>query len=568
MANNFKLFDVKHGLSVNGLPFVDENRNVTLNNLTVQGTSTVIDTRTVEAVDPIISLGVTGSTLTATSAAQGTPGRFYFSADDLDDFALSDSVKLTVSGGGAAPGGLTDGTVYYVKAIDKDVSSSTYGSITISATQGGSALAFTNAGSGTFTLTLNPLQDLDQDLGIEINYVEGGTAKQGFFGYDHDQDRFTFLKDTTYAGSDTVSDDGSPAPAFSGTKAGAEFSYIKLEPTASLSSTAAGIDLDQTWNGSGQTFDAATIAIVDTASANGSTLIKATVGGNNKFVVRKDGVLSLNTTDVEGVINLELDGNILSGTATLIHGDSTWGSGSQTYKGIDLNFTQTAYGGGSQFISLYGSANRNFVIDAEGEIVSRSEFTGGGVQTALLVDVTDTSSDSSSLLLDLQVGNSSKFKVDKGGSVTAQGTLTSEGNLTVNGTANIEDDLTIQAQTNGSGAHNDTTNVGSKVVTIPAGNSTAYVIDTFAAGTYTSVEYLVQVKQANGRIHTTKVLLAQDGTDIWMTEYGTVYSNDIIVTFDAGHSGGNFRLLATKTSAAATANSLATIKVTRIAITA
>ena len=62
--------------------------------------------------------------------------------------------------------------------------------------------------------------------------------------------------------------------------------------------------------------------------------------------------------------------------------------------------------------------------------------------------------------------------------------------------------------------------------------------------------------------------MAQNGTDIFMTEYGTVYSNDIIVTFDADHNSGNFRLLATKTSAAAALNSLATVKVTRIAITA
>ena len=62
MPANFKKFDVKHGISVNGLPFVDENRNVTLNNLTVQGTSTVVDTRTVSQTDPIISIGSAGST--------------------------------------------------------------------------------------------------------------------------------------------------------------------------------------------------------------------------------------------------------------------------------------------------------------------------------------------------------------------------------------------------------------------------------------------------------------------------------------------------------------------------
>ena len=53
-----------------------------------------------------------------------------------------------------------------------------------------------------------------------------------------------------------------------------------------------------------------------------------------------------------------------------------------------------------------------------------------------------------------------------------------------------------------------------------------------------------------------------------MTEYGTVYSNDILVTFDADHNSGDFRLLATMTSAAQTANNLVTVKVTRIAMTA
>ena len=57
----YKRFDVKHGISVNGLPFIDENRNVIVNDLTVQGVSTVVDTRTITSVDPIISLGASGN---------------------------------------------------------------------------------------------------------------------------------------------------------------------------------------------------------------------------------------------------------------------------------------------------------------------------------------------------------------------------------------------------------------------------------------------------------------------------------------------------------------------------
>ena len=567
MANNFKLFDVKHGLSVNGLEFVDNNRNVTLNNLTVRGTSTVIDTRTLTTVDPIISLGKSGNKYTITAVTAANPGRLAFAASALSDFALSDSVKLLVSGGGAAPGGLTANTVYYVKAIDTDVSSATYGTITISATQGGSAIQITSAGSGTLELELNPLQDLGQDLGIEVNYVDG-SAKTAAFGFADLTKRFTYFSDSSYGGSESVSDDTSPAAIFGGVKGGADFASIILEHSAALTSTSPGISLTQTWNAGGATFDAIDVNLTDTASASASRIIQAQVGSADKFVVRKDGVLSLNTSNQTGVLTLVQDSAIQATTLNLIDGTATWNAGGSTFIGLDLSFTQTAYATGSLLASISAGANRNFVINAEGEVISRSEFTGGGVQTGVLVDVTDTSSDAGSLLLDLQLGNASKFSVSKAGNVTAQGTLTSEGNLTVNGSANIEDDLTIQAQTNGAGNYNDTTNVGCEVVTITAGSTSAAVLDSFAAGTYTSVEYLVQVKLANGRIHTTKVLLAQNGTDIFMTEYGTVYSNDIIVTFDADHNSGNFRLLATKTSAAAALNSLATVKVTRIAITA
>ena len=562
MANNFKKFDVKHGLSVNGLEFVDENRNVTLNNLTVQGTSTVIDTRTLTTVDPVISLGKSGQTYTITAVTSANPGRLAFSAEDLSDFALSDSVKLIVGGGGAAPGGLTANTVYYVKAIDTDVNSSSYGTITVSATQGGSAIEITSAGSGTLQLTLNPLQDLGQDLGIEVNYVDS-TAKTAFFGFDDSSKKFTYIQDASYAGSAGTSDDSSPTPAFSGTKGAADFSSITLQPSSALSSSSAGIQLTQTWNAGSNTFDAIEIGITDTASASASRLIQAQIGGVDKFVVRKDGVLSLNTSNQTGVLTLVQDSATQATTLNLIDGTATWNAGGSTFIGLDLSFTQTAYAAGSLLASISASANRNLVINAEGEVISRSEFTSGGVQTALLVDVTDTSSGAASLLLDLQKDNVSQFAVTKAGGVTAN-------SLTVEGTGSFRDEVTIEAPDPGnSNTYADTTNLASEIVVIAGGSTAATVLDSVTAGTYTTYEYLVQAKQAsNGHIHSTKILLVQNGTDVFMTEYGTVYSNDILLTFDADHNGGNFRLLATKTSAAASANNDVTIKLTRISITA
>ena len=564
MPANFRKFDVKHGISVNGLPFVDENRNVTLNNLTVQGTSTVVDTRTVSQTDPIISIGGTGQTYSATSVDVGTPGRVYFSAEDFDDIALSDSIKFETAG--TPPTGLTSGTVYFVKAKDTDVASSTYRSITLSATQGGSEIPFTGAGSGTFNFTLNPLQDLGQDLGIEFNYVDT-TAKKGFFGYDDSEGHFTFLLDTTYAGSSTVSDDGSPSPDFTGTKGGVEFSYAKLQPTSALTGNQAALDIDQTWNAGGSIFNAIEVDIVDTASAAASNLLNVSVGGNNKLLLRKDGVLSLNTSDQSGVLTLVQDANTQSTTLNLIDGTATWNDAGSAFVGLDLSFTQTAYDAASKLVSISADADRNFVIDAEGETIHRAEFTGGTLQTAFLIDATDTSSAADSLLLDLQVNDVSKFSVDKDGDVIAAGDLTIEGGLTVNGPGNFEDTVTIQSQTNGTGSYADTTQFQTSTQTISAGSTAANTINSFTASSFTTAKVLVQVKQGSN-IHSTELMLIHDGTDVYMTEYGTVYNSDIIVTFDAIVTGGNVVVQATKTAASAAANTLATVKVTRTAITA
>ena len=556
MPANFKKFDVKHGISVNGLPFVDENRNVTLNNLTVQGTSTVVDTRTVTQTDPIISIGSAGSTYASSSVSSGTPGRIFFSAEDFDDFALSDSVKFETAG--TAPGGLVSGTTYYVKAKDTDVTSSTYRSITLSSTQGGSEIALTTTGAGTLNFTLNPLRDLGQDLGIEFNYVDS-TAQKGFFGFDDSTGHFTFLKDTSYAGHSSTSDDGSPAPAFTGTKSGVEFSYAKLEPTAALASTAAALDIDQTWNGAGNNFKTIEVDITDTASANASSLLDISVGGNEKLLLRKDGVLSLNTNTQTGVLTLVQDSGTQATTLNLIDGTATWNAGGSAFVGLDLSFTQTAYAASSKLLSISASGNRNFIIDAEGEVVSRSEFTGGALQTALLVDVTDTSSAANSLLLDLQVGDASKFSVDKDGDVIAQGSLTIEGDITANGSGSFEDTITIQSQTNNSGAYADSTEFRSDTSTIAAGSSSATTFTSFIKASFSTAKLLVQVKQGTN-VHATELLLVHDGTDVYLTEYGTVYNSDILVTFDAVVSGSDIVVQATNTSASVTANALTTFK--------
>ena len=556
MSTTLKKFDVKHGLSVNGLEFVDENRNVTLNNLTVQGTSTVIDTRTVTSVDPIISLGTAGSEHTITEVVLGSPGRLKFSAEAFDDIAVGDSFEYLSTVSGAAP--LTPGVVYYVVSKETDVTSANYRTITVSSNQppGATATAITGAGSGTQSIVLNPLRDLGQDLGIEFNYVESGGARTGFFGFDDSAGRFTFLLNATYRGQSTQSDDGTPVlPDFIGTKSGAEFSYAKLEPSASLASSQAAIDIDQTWddNEVGVTFKTIEVDIVDTDSANASSFLDFKLGTAQKLLLRKDGVLSLNTTDQLGVLNLVLDGTTQATTLKLIDGSATWNDAAGAFIGLDLSITQTAYNAASKLLSISADANRNFIIDAEGETIHRAEFTGTDVQTALLVDVTNTASGTGSLLLDLQVGDTSKFSVDLDGNVTVVG------DITVQSGGSFEDTITIRSQTNDANAYADSTQFRSDTSTIAAGVSTATTITSFDASTFTSAEVLAQVIQGTN-IHTSKLLLIHNGTDIWLTEYGTVYNSDILVTFDATISGTDVLIQATNTASSAAANALTTVK--------
>ena len=600
MPANFKKFDVKHGLSVNGLEFVDENRNVTLNNLTVQGTSTVVDTRTVTAVDPIISLGTAGSTHTITEITIANPGRIKFGADAFDDIAVGDSFEYNSTGTDATP--LTSGSVYYVISKETDVTSANYRTITFSGQQGGSASAITGAGSGTQTIILNPLRDLGQDLGIEFNYVDG-SAKKGFFGFDDSAGRFTFLLDTTYRGQSTQSDDGVPnAPDFDGTKSGAEFSYAKLEPSSALTSGQSALDIDQTWNAAGATFKAIEVDIADTASASASSLLDISVDNNTKLELRKDGAMLLNTGTYAGMLSIDSAG---SSETTLVNAIATWNAGGSTFKGINLDITSTAYAAGSKLLQLstnnagdfdidvtgeintsqvwnspadtfigidlqvtdtasagasklvnfYSTADRYFAIGKHGDIDSEIELRGGAavVQTAVKVNVTDTSSGANSLLLDLQVGDASKFSVDKDGDINA------EGDLTVNGSGRFDDRVIIQSQTNDAGSYADSTEFRSDTSTIAAGATAATTVTSFVAATFTSAEVLAQVKQGSN-IHTSKLLLIHDGTDVWLTEYGTVYNSDILVTFDAIVSGGNVLIQATNTAASASANALTTVK--------
>jgi hypothetical protein len=95
----------------------------------------------------------------------------------------------------------------------------------------------------------------------------------------------------------------------------------------------------------------------------------------------------------------------------------------------------------------------------------------------------------------------------------------------------------------------NTANIIPQVVTSTSVSSTsATTIASHAAATYRTVKYLVQCTQGTD-YHSTEINLIHDGTTVYITEYGSLWDNASLGTFDATISGGNILLQITAGSA-------------------
>jgi len=93
-------------------------------------------------------------------------------------------------------------------------------------------------------------------------------------------------------------------------------------------------------------------------------------------------------------------------------------------------------------------------------------------------------------------------------------------------------------------------------------SSTSQVaVDSFSISTFSAAQYIVEATNGSDK-HFTMVNVTQDGTDVYLTEYGTIITNTSLMTLDADINSGNLRLLATPT------NSSGTIKIKRTNVAA
>ena len=193
--------------------------------------------------------------------------------------------------------------------------------------------------------------------------------------------------------------------------------------------------------------------------------------------------------------------------------------------------------------------------------IQLSSIGGGGA--GFIKDLADVSFDESTGTNQLLIYNGTEWvgiastAISGSGSASelatdATGTnLVLTGNLSVAGIATYEDvknidSIGIVTARSGIeiGPNSITTIVSLEAATATTTTTDESNIDTFEASTYRSAQYQVQITRGS-LYHVTTLNVLHDGTDVYLSEFGTIKTGSSLATFDADINSGNVRVRAT-----------------------
>lgn len=194
--------------------------------------------------------------------------------------------------------------------------------------------------------------------------------------------------------------------------------------------------LVDTWSDVATTFKGIALNVTDTASAGASRLFDLQVGGVSDFYVTKLGAvhgkrvfldIASTNTAIISASNYSLTG---SNAQSLLDLAGIWNT-TGTPTALKLNMTDTASDVASLLMDLQVGGTSRFKV-GKGSLTGSSAvslvdvagtWNTSGTPTLVKANVTDTASNAASLLMDLQVGSVSQFKVSKTGNVTLTGNI-------------------------------------------------------------------------------------------------------------------------------------------------
>ena len=244
--------------------------------------------------------------------------------------------------------------------------------------------------------------------------------------------------------------------------------------------------------------------------------------------------------DVDGFT--ELDSTNISETLS-VSGLSTFASNVDVNASVDISTDLTVDGlsdldelnvaGLSTFAS---NVNINAGLDVDGF----TELDSTNISETLSVSGLSTFSSNVDINAGLDVDGFTELDgVNVSETLSVSGLSTFSSNVDVNASVDINNDLTVHGDID-----IDTITTTSAVTATLSTTTETAVHSGLSTATYRSVEYTIQVTEGTN-YHSTKILAVHDGTTAYHSEYGTVYTNSSVATFDVDLNGGNIRLLAT-----------------------
>ena len=140
------------------------------------------------------------------------------------------------------------------------------------------------------------------------------------------------------------------------------------------------------------------------------------------------------------------------------------------------------------------------------------------------------------------------------GNATFSNTIAVTGNTTLSNTLTVAGSATLSSNVSTAGTILINSVAHQFANTYTFNNSaSAANIDTVSTSTYRSYEYTVQLSDTTVAptpyYHVTKISIIHDGTNPYVTEYGTLFNIASLGSFDAIISGGNIALRLTPTTA-------------------
>jgi len=206
------------------------------------------------------------------------------------------------------------------------------------------------------------------------------------------------------------------------------------------------------------------------------------------------------------------------------------------------NLVNAQGGGGEVRLEFLDDVDRDSV-KVDGKVLAWNETTGKFIGT--------TVSDDSSSGLSTGLTGTPNIEV---GTITAS-SATFAGNVSIGGTLTYEDVTNIDSigiVTARSGIE-----IGGPVIlnlntsTSTTTSTSQSAVDTFSVTDYRSASYQVQITRST-EYHVTSLNIVHDGTDVYVSEFGTINTGAILATFTADINSGNVRILATPTSTSST----------------